>query len=216
MGLNDGLKKKNTKSYQQILLEICNLPATRLHPPQYYVTEEESRYGRDIVTNLGLDHGRPIIGINTGSGSRWKMKSLPFDRLKSLTEKLAATHQVLLLGGPEEAEKNAQLARASGVPDSGCGHSLRQFAGIVNHCSLVITGDTLALHLALAQRKLVIAVFGPTSAREIDLFQRGEKVSSAVECLCCYLPGCEHSPTCMELISIDKISDTAERLLAAS
>jgi ADP-heptose:LPS heptosyltransferase len=215
MGLDDGLKKKNTKSYQQILLEICGLPPESLHPPQYYVTADESRAGRDIVVSLGLNPAQPIIGINTGSGSRWKMKSLPFDRLQNLIEKLAAAHQVLLLGGPEEVEKNAQLSRITGVPDSGCGHSLRQFAGILSQCRLVITGDTLALHLALAQRKLVIAVFGPTSAHEIDLFQRGEKFSSAAECLCCYLPGCDRSPTCMELISTDDIARAAERLLSA-
>jgi ADP-heptose:LPS heptosyltransferase len=216
MGLNDGLKKKNTKSYQQILLELCGLPASSLHPPQYYITEEESRYGRDLVLQLGLEAARPVIGINTGSGSRWKMKSLPFDRLKSLIEKLAPAYQVLLLGGPEEVEKNARLSRLTGVPDSGCSHSLREFAGIVSQCRLVITGDTLALHLALAQRKQVIAVFGPTSAHEIDLFQRGDKFFFAAECLCCYLPTCDRSPTCMELISVDDIVHAAERLLTSS
>jgi ADP-heptose:LPS heptosyltransferase len=215
MGLNDRLKKENRKSYQQILLELCGLPAASLHSPQYYVTEEEARAGRELVAKLGLDPTRPIIGINTGSGSRWKMKSLPFDGLKNLIDKLAASFQVLLLGGPEEVDKNARLSRLTGVPDSGCGHSLRQFAGIVSQCRLIITGDTLALHLALAQQKLVIAVFGPTSAHEIDLFQRGEKFSSATECLCCYLPGCERSPTCMELISIDDIASAAERLLSS-
>lgn len=216
MGLNDGLKKKNTKSYQQILLELCGLPAASLHPPQYYVTEEEFRYGRDLLLELGLDTARPVVGLNTGSGSRWKMKSLPFEQLKSLIEKLAPAYQVLLLGGPEEVEKNAHLSRITGAPDSGCGHSLRQFAGIVSQCRLVITGDTLALHLALAQRKQVIAVFGPTSAHEIDLFQRGDKFSSAADCLCCYLPACDRNPTCMELISIDDIVRAAERLLASS
>jgi heptosyltransferase-2 len=179
------------------------------------VTQEEERAGHELVTKLGLDLSRPVIGINTGSGARWKMKSLPFDRLKNLIEKLASTRQVLLLGGPEEVEKNARLSRLTGVSDSGCGHSLRQFAGIVSQCRMVITGDTLALHLALAQRKRVLAVFGPTSAHEIDLFQRGEKFSSSAECLCCYLPGCDRNPTCMELISIDKIADAAERLLSA-
>jgi ADP-heptose:LPS heptosyltransferase len=216
MGLNDRLKKENCKSYQQILLELCGLPAARLHPPQYYITEEENRCGRDLVVNLGLDPSRPVIGVNTGSGSRWKMKSLPSDGLKSLIEKLAATFQVLLLGGPEEVDKNARLSCLTGVPDSGCSHSLREFAGIVNQCRLVITGDTLALHLALAQRKLVLAVFGPTSAHEIDLFQRGEKFSSRAECLCCYLPSCDRSPTCMELISVDDIVHAAERLLTSS
>jgi heptosyltransferase-2 len=216
MGLDDGLKKKNTKSYQQILLEQCGLPAAGLHPPQYYVTEEESRYGRDLLLQLGLDTARPVIGINTGSGSRWKMKSLPFDQLKNLIEKLAPAYQVLLLGGPEEVEKNAHLSRITGAPDSGCGHSLREFAGIVSQCRLIITGDTLALHLALAQRKQVIAMFGPTSAHEIDLFQRGEKISAAIECRCCYLPSCDVHPNCMERISVEDIVQAAERLLATS
>ena len=194
---------------------MCGLPAASLHAPQYYVTGEEECAGRELVVKLGLDPARPIIGINTGSGSRWTMKSLPSDKLKNLIEKLAATYQVLLLGGPEEVEKNARLSLLTGVPDSGCGHSLRQFAGIVSQCRMVITGDTLALHLALAEQKLVIAVFGPTSAHEIDLFHRGDKFFSSADCLCCYLPGCGQSPTCMELISVDEIAGATERLLTA-
>jgi heptosyltransferase-2 len=213
MGLNDQLKRTNRKSYQQILLELCNLPVTRLYPPQLFLSEKEIECGRDFMKKIGLNPEKPIIGINSGSGKRWQMKSLPFDTLVALIKRLKSKNQVMLLGGPEEVERNSQLAKLTGAIDSGCNNTLRQFAGIVNQCSLIFTGDTLALHIALALQKKLVAFFGPTSHHEIELFSLGQKLFSSYECLCCYLPSCDKNPTCMDVITVDDLAHAAERLV---
>jgi len=214
MGLNDELKKLNKKSYQHILHEICNLPLHTLYPPQLYLSEHDNRFGQEVITSKGLDFTRPIIGVNTGSGSRWRLKSLPLESLVNLINCLKKTYQVTLLGGPNETERNETLVRFTGAIDTGCNNTLRQFASIVNQCSLVVTGDTLTLHIALALKKKIITFFGPTSSQEIDLFSRGIKFSAPLECLCCYLPFCEKNPNCMDLLNINEIVSNAERILS--
>jgi heptosyltransferase-2 len=213
MGLNDELKKINRKSYQQIILEICNLPVNQPYPPQLYLKQEEIDFGRSFIKRIGIDPGKPIIGINTGSGKRWPMKSLPFDALAALIKRLKNNYHVLLLGGPQEIEQNTNLSKLTGAVDTGCTNTLREFAGIVNQCTLIITGDTLALHIALALQKKLVTVFGPTSSHEIDLFSSGEKLIPAVDCLCCYLPSCDKSPTCMDLITIDDLVHAVKGLM---
>ena len=36
----------------------------------------------------------------------------------------------------------------------------------------------------------------PTSAAEIELYGRGEKIAPDMDCLCCYLPRCDKQPHC--------------------
>ncbi len=85
---------------------------------------------------------------------------------------------------------------------------LRDFIEDVNGCGLVVTGDTLTMHIALALRKRVIAVFGPTSAPEIYDYGRLTKVVSPIECISCYLRTCDKAPNCMDLIALDDLYAT--------
>src|SRR5262249_37584048 len=115
---------------------------------------------------------------------------------------------VLLLGGPEEVERNRRLAAALGTRaiDAGCGRSVREFASIVARCDCVVTGDTLALHVACALGGPVVALVGPTSSHEIDLRGKGEKiVSDAVDCLVCYKMRCDFDPNCMNTIPPSRV-----------
>jgi heptosyltransferase-2 len=91
---------------------------------------------------------------------------------------------------------------------------LRDFIADVNGCGLVVTGDTLTMHVALALHKPVIAVFGPTSSPEIHGYGRLTKVVSPIECICCYLKTCDKSPNCMDLIPLDLLHDTVRRCVA--
>ena len=126
----------------------------------------------------------------------------------STIAKSASRHQVFLLGGPDEVERNARLLDVSGdaAIHTGCANDLRSFAGIVDACDIVVTGDTLAMHIAVALSKPVVALFGPTSSHEIDLFDRGEHIVSNLECLVCYLPDCDVDPNCMESITPDRVA----------
>jgi heptosyltransferase-2 len=93
------------------------------------------------------------------------------------------------------------LEQTSGrVIDTGCDNTIRRFGALLSLCQLVVTGDTLALHLALGLGKKVVALFGTTSSVEIDLYGRGKKVYPDIDCLGCYKKDCQVSPNCMELI----------------
>jgi len=83
---------------------------------------------------------------------------------------------------------------------------LRDFIADVNACGLVVTGDTLAMHIALALQKRVVAVFGPTSAPEIYDYGRLTKIVSPIECITCYLRTCDKQPNCMDLIGIQQMT----------
>ena len=101
--------------------------------------------------------------------------------------------QFLLLGGPGERERNERLKRQSPVHvwDPGCDHNVRHFAALLGHCQVVVTGDTLAMHLSLALGRRTVVLFGPTSAPEIELYGLGEKIVPDMGCLSCYKTSCD-------------------------
>ena len=214
MGVFDDLKRKGTKTYQDRMAEIIGLSG---HPHRYVLqlTDEERERGRLHLQKLGVDCSRPVIGLNTGAGRRWELKQWREEGYLELIERIAKKHtvQFVLLGGPEERDRHKRLVSGSKVPliDAGCDNPLRHFASLVGACHLVITGDTLAMHLALALNRRTIVLFGPTNSTEIEMYGLGEKVIPSMECLSCYKPKCDFVPNCMELITTDMVEAAVER-----
>lgn len=218
MGLFDDLKRRNTRTYQDIMLEIIGLSG-KSHRYIFELTGEERAHGRANLERLGVDFSRQVIGLSTGAGRRWELKRWRGDAYLELAERVAKKHhaQCVLLGGPEERERHKELLSASRVPliDSGCDNPVRHFAAIVAACNVVVTGDTLAMHLALAQGCRVVALFGPTSAAEIEMYGLGEKIVPRMDCLACYKSACDFVPNCMDLITTGVVEAAVERQLKA-
>jgi heptosyltransferase-2 len=159
-----------------------------------------------------------VIGLNTGAGGRWPLKQWREDGYVDLVSRIARREDVqfLLLGGPAEQDRNDRLKRASPVPllDPGCDNTVRHFAALLGHCDVAVTGDTLAMHLALALGKRTVVLFGPTSAAEIELYGLGEKVVPDMTCLSCYKNSCDFVPNCMDLITTEMVEGALLRQLA--
>jgi heptosyltransferase-2 len=178
---------------------------------------EEREDGRRHLAALGLDPARPVVGLNTGAGGRWPLKQWREDGFRDLIGRLDRERgaQCVLLGGPAEADRNRRLQQAAGVRvlDPGCQHPVRQFAALTACCDVVLTGDTLALHVALALGRRTVAMFGPTSAPEIEMYGLGEKIVPDMTCLSCYKTSCDFVPNCMDLISTDLVLAAVGRQL---
>jgi heptosyltransferase-2 len=215
-GIDDERKRRGTATYQARMLEILGLPAQ----PAGYVFElrsEERAAGERDLVRLGLDLNRPVVGLNTGAGGRWPLKQWREEGLLELIRRLHGERNVqcVLLGGPAEAERNRRLQQGAGVAvvDAGCHHPVRHFAALTACCDVVVTGDTLAMHVALALRRRTVVLFGPTSAPEIELYGLGEKVVPDMTCLSCYKTACDFVPNCMDLISTDMVAAAVFRQL---
>jgi ADP-heptose:LPS heptosyltransferase len=122
--------------------------------------------------------------------------------------------RVFLLGGPREKDLNRYLARKSraGVYNTGTDHSLLEFAGLISFLDLVVTSDTLGMHLAIALKKPVVALFGSTCPQEIDLYGRGSKIFIEADCSPCYKQTCP-DPKCMSAIKPELVFSEIRRFI---
>jgi heptosyltransferase-2 len=215
-GIFDDIKRRNVETYQNRMAEILGLSGAD-HRYVFELSEDEVRRARCHLDSIGFDPSRRTIGLNTGAGGRWPLKQWREDGYVELIGRLRqhGNLQFLLLGGPGERERNERLKAASSVRllDPGCENPVRHFAALLGHSDVVVTGDTLAMHLALAQKRRTVVVFGPTSAAEIDLYGLGEKVIPDMTCLSCYKTACDFVPNCMDLISTAMVEAAVLRQL---
>jgi ADP-heptose:LPS heptosyltransferase len=213
MGLFDDVKKANRRTYQDIVLGICRLEQGDKEIV-YACAPDELSGAEELRKKWKLRPGRPVVGVN--AGRRWVNKKWPEAKSVALIRKLlAGGYSVLLLGGPEERELNARIRRKAGpkLVDAGSGHSVREYAAIVNLCDLLVTMDTFTLHLGLGLKKKVVALFGPTSADEIEVYGRGVKLTPLVECGCYYRRECTAESPCMGTITPEAVLAAVEGLL---
>lgn len=219
MGVFDDLKKANQKTYQDIMCSILGLPSDEM---QYVMvlTEREKNEGQARLRGLGLELEKPILGIHTGGGGRWRLKQwheASFIALISeLMHELGPDTQIVMFGGPLERERNRRIREAASVPlyDAGCDNEVRHFAALLSCCAVVVSGDSLAMHVALAIGRRVVVLFGPTSHTEIELFGQGEKVIPTLGCLACYKQECDFVPNCMDVISLEMVKQAILRQLS--
>jgi heptosyltransferase-2 len=122
--------------------------------------------------------------------------------------------KLVLLGGPEDTERNEEIFKRSIQIDGVAGklintpttEGIRRGICYENICDVVITGDSYGMHLAIALKKFTIAWFGLSSWTEIDLYDRGVKlIPEGLECAPCWKKVCPYNLECIQMIDLDRI-----------
>jgi heptosyltransferase-2 len=135
------------------------------------------------------------IGLNYQVGNKWPTKSMSKARWNELCD------QLISLGYKVTWQKGL--------------NSLYDYMEWINSSKLIVSQDSLGLHLAMALEKKVIGLFGATDFDEIYPYGDVKFIKSDTNCktMPCYKPVCENDKLCMEEISIDKIISNIKELL---
>ncbi|MBL8722408.1 MAG: glycosyltransferase family 9 protein [Planctomycetes bacterium] len=216
MGLRDDLKRQNRSTYQSLVAAVLGFDPALVREPILEPNAGDRQRAAALVA--GFPGSGPLVGLNTGAGGRWAYKQWTLaNQVEFLRLCATAGLRVVLLGGPEEVQRHRELVAAvpgGSVCDGGNQHSFGGFAALVERCAVVVTGDSFAVHVAAARKVPAVVLFGPTSAAEIELYGRGEKlVPPGFECLCCYLPRCDKVPHCQAGIAPQAVFAAVQRWL---
>jgi ADP-heptose:LPS heptosyltransferase len=213
LGLDDELKfKKNELTG----IELMHRAAELEQAESGYVlclAPEEKEHARRWASEAGIGEGDVVVGFNTGCSHLFPNKKLSVeqhvDLIGSLLERDPSL-KVALLGGREDTERNLQIyERTKGrVINTPTTEGLRRGTVYMDIPDVVVSGDSLGMHMAIGLRKYVVAWFGLSCAQEIDLFGRGEKIISGLDCAPCWKKHCDDI-RCVEEISKDVIRDAA-------
>lgn len=135
------------------------------------------------------------VGLNWAVGSKWPNKAWPVDNWDELKQLL---------------EGKYSFSTQQGMDD------LHAYIEWINSCRLLVTNDSLGLHIALALKKKVVALYGPTNPNETYFYGRGEVLYPEMrgyECVPCFSSVCSKERMCMDMISPESVMESITRLI---
>lgn len=215
LGIDDELKfKQNKVTGIKFLAQAMKLDY-RNEDYVLRLTEEEKQAAEDYRRKNGIKETDLVIGFNTGCSDLFANKKMTVEQhvtlIKQFRKKWPRT-KIMLLGGKAETGRNAEIRKKAGafVINSPTGEGIRRGMVYIDACDLIITGDTSALHMAVALKKWVVAWFGLSCASEIELYRRGEKILSDMACSPCWKKTCDHL-SCIKQLDLKAIKEAMGR-----
>ena len=135
------------------------------------------------------------IGFNYEVGSKWPVKAMPAELWQKLEQRFLEMGYTVSW---QEGKAN-----------------LHEYIDWINSCKLLISNDSLGMHLAFALEKKVIGLFGPTDSSEVYCYGSSQLILSPTDCPLrpCLANRCELGLTCMSQINLEQIEEAAIRLL---
>ena len=215
LGLDDNLKfRVNNKFGTEILQEAMKLTFRR-DAYMLVLSDEEKKYCEEYSKEAGLTGNEMVVGFNTGCSDLYPNKKMTIDQHVTLIEKLSVIKgiKLVLLGGPEDTERNAELVRRVGkkVVSTPTTQGVRRGICYENICDVIITGDSFGMHVAIGLKKYVIAWFGLSCWSEIDLYDRGVKlIPEGLQCSPCWKKACPYDLECIQMIDLEGIVRAVE------
>ena len=223
LGLDDEEKfYKNQKTELELLAEALGFE----YQPDEYILQldpDEKAMALRFREAIAINPDEITIGFNTGCSALYPYKKLPVPYQAIIANRIRNEipgAQILLLGGREDTERNQEIQRLTEAPitQTPTAQGLRKGFIYENACDLVISGDSLGMHIAIGLRKEVVAWFGLSCPQEIELFARGTKIIAKVDCGPCWRKGCSNQPKCYDSVDpdevIDAVKDGVERVRA--
>ena len=138
------------------------------------------------------------VALNTQVGEKWPSKAWPLLNWDVLEEVLVkqgyrVTRQDELKGGKRVNRFNTLPAYMDWLYSS----------------RLLVSNDSLGLHLGLAMDKKVLGLFGPTPSSEVHFYGQGEAILPTIDCAHhpCFREKCLIDHNCMETINPEQVLD---------
>ena len=139
-----------------------------------------------VVGDVAPSH-QSHVGLNWQVGGRWPTKAWPLERWEQLAKALSV---------------HCTVSWQEGFDD------LHQYMSWIAGCGSLVTADSLGMHLAIAMKKPVLALFGPTPHWEVDFYGRGRWLAPAREnfaCAPCRSPTCFNPIHCMAALPVERV-----------
>ena len=216
LGMDDHLKfKVNQRTGQDYLAETFRL---QYNKDEYIFdfTNDELKFIEDYKKKVKLKKTDFIVGFNTGCSNLYPNKKMTVEQHISLINKLLKKkkYKIALFGGPEDTERNKKIySKFRGkIINTPTEDGLRKGACYESIADVIITGDSLGMHLGIALKKYMIVWFGVSCWTEIELYNRGVKLfHEDLACSPCWKKECPYNLECIKMIDQKRIVDEVDK-----
>ncbi len=190
------------------------------HAPAYHleVSDQSDQKVNAWMEHLKIDGNRLVV---IHAAARWKFKGLSNSTWVDVINQLHQEgYQIILSGGPSDTLFNQVVVDAcENPPFLTEKFSLEMTAALMKKARLLISIDSMSIHMASAMRLPVVALFGPTDDRIWSPWQVPWKNlaldfhdSPSFGCRPCGLDGCAGSKVSQCLYAIPALNITKAAL----
>lgn len=176
----------------------------------------ESNFRSSSIERLVLIH----------APARWKFKGLPNSTWAELIDVLHERGWAVVLGGaPSDIAFNQALSvQCKRAPKIVQGFSIEESAALIQQSDLLVSIDSMSIHLASAVQTPVVAIFGPTDEKIWSPWKVPHRIVALNEvdepsfaCRPCGLDGCAGSKVsqCLMAVEAKRILSAVDDLLAS-
>ena len=192
-------------------LRLCAQPGCRIGSKklELFVSRECEDMADELLMKYNI-YRKPFILINPGASygpsKCWTAEG--FARTSDLLRE-ASGYKIVLVCGPGEAELANDIegfAKKSLTNLSKESVPLDVLKALVKKCSLLVTVDSGPRHFAVALKRPVVVLMGPTDPRYTESeYEIGKVIREDIDCSPCHIKTCPADHRCMMMISPEKV-----------
>ena len=178
------IKKTNRRQFQELVFEMVG---------QTWRGEE---YVIGYTPKINNEYD---VALNTIVGPKWPAKAWPIEKWDQL-------EQILTKEGLKVTRQDKQNQEIL--------TNLFLYMDWINSAKLIITNDSLGMHLGLAFKKKVLAFFSSSHPDEVYFYGRGKPIftNNPPYCFPCFGSVCKGEKFCLADISVEQVYDEVKKL----
>ncbi len=158
------VKSKHESERNYALLSPFGITVTQKELPSLYPSSEDINTVNKLLFEHEILQQEKMIAI--APGSVWNTKRWLAERFAELALMLANDgFEILIVGGKEDAELGRAIVESTThkhIHDATGKLSLLQSAELIGRCRTLVTNDSAPLHIGVAMKTPVVAIFGAT------------------------------------------------------
>jgi heptosyltransferase III len=175
---------------------------------QLQVADADKQFVENWLKTEGITHKKLVV---IHAAARWKFKGLPHATWAALIDNLQGLGYIVVLSGgaSDLAFNQALIGLCQTAPTLTQDFDLGKTAALLQHADLLVSIDSMAVHMASALQTPVVALFGPTDEKIWAPWQVPHRVvalgagdSPSFACRPCGLDGCAGSKVSQCLVAI--------------
>lgn len=178
-----------------------------------YLRDEDREFALSFLDRARIGNQATVIGIQPGTSPNMRWKQWPVERFRELVERVVREMpdaRIILFGSPSEMQMIDEMARGleSNVVVAAGRTTVKQVAALIEQCDMLICNDSGLMHVAVAVKTPVVAIYGPTDIRRTaPLGAHNTIIRHALACSPCFkLEGEDQIHLCLHhdcLMTID-------------
>ncbi len=216
------VKSRHEIERNYALLTPFGITVAQKELPSLYPSLEDKTAVDKFLFDREILQQEKLIAI--APGSVWNTKRWLIERFTELSLMLANDgFELMIVGGKEDAELGSAIigsAKHKHIHNATGKLSLLQSAELIGRCRVLVTNDSAPLHIGVAMRTTVVAIFGAT-VPEFGFAPYGENdivvETKGLDCRPCAIHGGDKCPigtfVCMKNIESDVVYRKVKELV---